>query len=611
MSQQGFVQRYDWQTGNNYIVRPTHPDPEVKLRFNWNAAINIDPFDTSTIYFGSQFIHKSTDKGLTWEVISKDLTTNDPDKQKQSESGGLTMDATGAENHCTILVIEPSPIEQNMIWAATDDGKVHYTQNGGNDWIDVSDNIKGLPKGSWITQIKASNKNKGEALLVANDYRRFNYEPYAFRTTNYGKTWQRIVSQKDVKSYALSIIEDPIEKNLLFLGTDDGLYISMNAGVNWIKWTKGFPTVSVKDLVIHPREHDLIIGTFGRAAWVLDDIRPLRSIAQNNQILNKKLQIFEPPVAYQAAYQQPSGTRFGADAIFNGENKKYGALLSYYIQVDPKLKEEKKPEEGKEDIEDEKDANKTKWDSIKIKIFDGDRLIRTLKQKAPDSTGIYKTVWQMSEKGVSSPSRTLKKEDQEPQGIMVKPGTYKVELSYGDLISETKVSVKSDPRLTVSQKNIDEVYTAGKTLEKMMEVSTEAVKKLVQSKDITSKYQKELQALDKDTYKDEIKLSKEVAKKIDTVIALYIGKEDKRQGITRNPEINILERLNTARYYVSSRQNGITETENTLIKNAKAALQKGIETTNTFFYTTWAEYQKKIEALKTSPFKKVEKFSLE
>ena len=220
------------------------------------------------------------------------------------------MDATGAENHTTILVIEPSPLEKDMLWVGTDDGKVHYTTNGGNSWNDVTKNIKGLPAGSWIAQIKASNKTKGEAILIANDYRRFNYTPYAYRTVNYGKTWTRIVDSDDVQSYTLSIVEDPIEKNLMFLGTDDGLYISFDAGNKWTKWTNGFPTVSVKDLVIHPREHDLIIGTFGRAAWILDDIRPLREMAKNIQVLDKKLELFKPPTAYQAAYQQPTGSRF-------------------------------------------------------------------------------------------------------------------------------------------------------------------------------------------------------------------------------------------------------------------------------------------------------------
>ena len=325
MSQEGYVSRYDWKTGNNYVVRPTHPDADVSLRFNWNAAINIDPTSNNTLYFGSQFVHKSTDKGETWNIISPDLTTNDPDKLKQHESGGLTMDATGAENHCTILVIEPSEVEADMLWVSTDDGRVHYTQDGGTQWNDVTKNIKGLPKGSWIPQIKASKTNKGEALLIANDYRRFNYTPYAYRTKNYGKSWERIVDASDVKSYTLSIVEDVEEPNLLFLGTDDGLYISIDAGTKWNKWSEGFPTVSVKDLIIHPREHDLVIGTFGRAAWVLDDIRPLRAIAKDQKLLQKTVHLFEPPTAYQAAYQQPTGSRFGGDAIFNGENRDSGA----------------------------------------------------------------------------------------------------------------------------------------------------------------------------------------------------------------------------------------------------------------------------------------------
>ncbi|WP_281987523.1 VPS10 domain-containing protein [Aquimarina aggregata] len=614
MSQQGFVSRYDWMTGNNYTVRPTHPDPKVKLRFNWNAAINIDPFDSSTLYFGSQFVHKSTDKGLTWKVISGDLSTNNPEKLKQSESGGLTMDATGAENHCTVLVIEPSTLEQNMLWAATDDGRVHVTQNGGTNWTDVSANIKGLPKGSWIVQIKASNKNKGEALLVANDYRRFNYTPYAYRTKDYGKTWVRIVDQNDVKSYTLSIVEDPIEKNLLFLGTDDGLYISLNAGNNWVKWTKGFPTVSVKDLVIQPREHDLVIGTFGRAAWVLDDIRPLRALAKNTSVLKQKLQIFEPPIAYQAAYQQPTGSRFGADAIYNGDNRDYGALISYYLQVEKKKKEDNDKDEEKEDEDvntDEKEETKVKWDSIRLKVYDGDRLIRTLKQKTPDSTGFHKITWFMDEKGVDRPSRKVIKQDKEPNGVLVKPGNYKLVMEYGDQTSETSIKVQSDPRLQVSTQNINEVYAASKKLEKMMQTASDAVKQLAQSKEVAAKYKKELQKLDKKKFKEQIKSSKGISKKIDSVMAFYIGKIDKRQGITRNPEVTIMQRLGKANQYVSSRKTGITDTEKTLMQQAKDALQDALQKTNTFFTNDWKTYREAIEKLNTSPFKETKNFNLE
>lgn len=608
MSQQGYVSRYDWQTGNNYTVRPTHPNPEVELRFNWNAAINIDPFDNNTLYFGSQFLHKSTDKGETWTVISPDLTTNDPEKLKQNESGGLTMDATGAENHCTILVIEPSPIEKNMLWIGTDDGRVHITQNGGQTYTDVTKNIKGLPLGSWIPQIKASNKNKGEALLIANDYRRFNYTPYAYRTKDYGKTWQRIVDENDVKSYTLSIVEDIEEPNLMFLGTDDGLYVSIDAGNKWTKWTEGFPTVSVKDLVIHPREHDLIIGTFGRAAWVLDDIRPLRAIAKNKQILNQKLELFTPPTAIEAAYQQPTGSRFGGDALYNGENRNSGAHLSYYVKVEDK--KEEVSSEKEEDSKTSEDKNEIKWDSLTLKIYDGERLIRTLKQKAPEKSGIHKWTWYMDEAGVDSPSRRIRERNREPSGVLVKPGTYKLVMSFGDQTSEEMIIVKSDPRLNVSKKNINEVYEASKKLEQMQQVTANAVKQLVESKQIAEKFQSDFKKLDKEKYKEDIKSSKDIIKKIDEIIDIYLGKEDERQGITNTSIVTVNDRLGNAAWYVGSRQNGLTDTETTLIKHAEDAINTALNKTNAFFNTDWKTYQSKMEQLQINLFKPISTFKL-
>ena len=608
MSQQGNVGRYDHITGNNYTVKPTHSDPDVKLRFNWNAAINIDPFDSNTLYFGSQFVHKSTDKGLTWKVISPDLTTNDPEKQKQGDSGGLTMDATGAENYTTILVIEPSPLERNMLWAGSDDGKVHYTQNGGQTWIDVSANLKGLPKGSWIVQIKASNKTKGEALLVANDYRRFNYTPYVYRTTNYGKTWERIVDGTDSKSYALSIIEDPVERNLMFLGTDDGLYISLNAGSSWTKWTHGFPTVSVKDLVIHPREHDLVIGTFGRAAWVLDDIRPLREIAKNSSVLSEDIKVFNPPVAYQSAYQEATGSRFGADAIYNGENREYGALIKYYFKKLPSVSSEKDKDEDDEEKEDEIEEKETKGpskDSIYMKIYDGTRLIRSLKKKIPDSTGIYTWQWYMDEAGVERPSRKIRERKNEPGGTSVKPGNYRIELQYMDKTSTASVTVESDPRLDVSAKSINESYSASKQLEQLTQTAADAVEQLVKSKNTAEELSEKLKKEDDKKFKVEIKASKEIVKKIDSLIALYLGKEDKRQGITRNPEVTVMQRLGTANWYSRSRPNGMTQTENTLIQHAQDQLNDALKETNSFFVTDWVEYKSKLERVEISPFKEI------
>lgn len=417
------------------------------------------------------------------------------------------------------------------------------------------------------------------------------------------------MDSNDVESYTLAIVEDPEVADLLFLGTDDGLYISFDAGEKWTKWTNGFPTVSVKDLVIHPREHDLIIGTFGRAAWVLDDIRPLRAFAANSSLLDKKLNLFEPPTAYQAAYQQPTGSRFGADAMYHGENRGYGAQFSYYLKVE---KPAKKASEDKDKAETAETAEtKVKWDSIHLKIYDGDRLIRSLKRKTPDTTGVYKWNWYMREAGADYPSKRIRKRTREPGGVSVKPGSYKAVMTYGDQTSETMVNVELDPRVKASMASIDQVYDASKKLQNMQQTAADAVKQLIESKTIANDYQSLLKKLDKEKYKEQIKASKDVVKHIDSIVDKFLGKEDKRQGITRNPEVTVMQRLGLARSYVGSRQNGITATETTLIKNAKNAMDKVLGEVNAFFNNEWTEYRSTMEGVQASPFKDTSIFSLD
>lgn len=622
MSQQGNVSRYDWVTGNNYRVKPTHPDPEMELRFNWNSAINIDPFDNSTIYFGSQFVHKSTDKGLTWEVISPDLTTNDPEKQKQMDSGGLTIDATGAENFTTILVIEPSPVEKGMIWTGSDDGKVFFTQNGGKTWNDVSKNIKGMPEGSWVVQIKASANNKGEALLVANNYRRFDYKPYVFRTENYGKSWEKIVDDKDVQSYALSIVQDKEEPNLMFLGTDDGLYVSLDRGENWEKWKNGFPTVPVKDMVIHPREEDLVIGTFGRSFWILDDIAPLKKLAANPALQQKIisgegpiLEAIAPSEAYLTATQQPTGLRFGADATYQGENRSSGAAINYFFKPKETTETSKNANDKRNDdlaannaaSEASADAKK---DSIVLKIFDGERLIRTLKKQAPDSTGIYNFRWYLDEKGADRPSRKIEKNKSEPGGVTVKPGTYKVEVSYGELTTSEEITVKNDPRLPFSEVAANEVYMTGKELEEKTQLAADVVKQLVESREIAENFKSKFQKEDKEKYKEAIESSEKIIEEVDKQIALFLGEEDDRQGIVRSREMNAVNRLSLAAGYVNSRPEGLTSTEEQLMMQANEELKKSLKSVNEFYKEEWTEYRHKMESVEITPFKPVKEFEL-
>ena len=610
-SQQGFVVRYDRETGNNQIVRPTHPDKDVLLRFNWNAAIAQNPFDNSSVYFGSQFLHKTTDKGQTWKIISPDLTTNDPEKQKQFESGGLTYDATGAENNTTITAIAPSSLKEEVIWVGTDDGNIQLTQDGGQSWNKVSTNIKGFPAESWVAQIQASTYNEGEAFVVVNNYRNFDFKPYLFHTTNYGKSWTNLTSGDEVWTYTLSVVQDPEEPNLMFLGTDGGLYFSINKGQNWQKWTNDYPNVPTRDMVIHPREHDLVIGTFGRAIYVMDDIRPLRALAtEGKPVLDKPLKLFTPPTAYQAVNQQPSGSRFGANALFNGENRNSNAMISYLINK-PEQKEEDKEEKKEE--EEESDEEEITYDSLKLKVYTMDgELIRTLREKAPKENGLHRMYWRMDEAGQRGPSRRLTKEDaEEPGGVDVMPGKYKLVMHFGEHKDSTEIEVKFDPRLDVDEADLKARYDFLKSIEKMQETAYEASQRILEAKETADHYIKWMKEKDKEAFKEQIKASKAIKDSLEVLFEPFVGEDfSEKQGIIRTPIPDIGDRIGNAYYYTAASFDKPGDTQERLKKQAEEALKPAIDALNKFFAEDWKAYQEGISELDISLFEEYEAIEL-
>jgi len=633
MSQQGSLGRYDRQTGYVKGIKPTHPEADMKLRYNWNSALALDPFDNGTLYYGSQFVHKSVNKGDTWEIISPDLTTNDPSKQKQHESGGLTMDATGAENHCTILAIAPSPIEKGLIWVGTDDGRVQLTRDGGKSWIDVSSKIAGLPNGAWIPQIKASTFKAGEVYVVVNNYRLFDYKPYLFRSRDYGQTWESVVSaaQLGENNYTLSVVQDAVEPKLLFVGTENGLFVSIDEGKTYTKWTNEFPAgVSVMDLVIHPRESDLVIGTFGRAIFVLDDIRPLREMAkQNSQPLTKTLHVFTPPDAYEVVYQDPAGILFPGNALFKGENKPGGALISYVVNKPAEKKESTsaanteakkgsaKKGETKSEINapegiKEKPESKINYDSVKLEVFDGaGKLINTISQKAPEENGLHRMGWALNEKAERNPSRERARGGQGRGfgrfgGTSVLPGTYKLRLTYGNIKDSTTITVKSDPRLNVPQAIIEQRYAMLKDLQKLTAAATQATDRLRESMDIVEEYEKKL----KDSKRTDLKEATEKTKAMkDSVNALFdfiLGKVDKRQGIVRSPDPTPVSYVQTARGYITRSNDPVSDTDRRVFKQAEDKMNEVVKKVNDFYATSWPPYRTMMEKINLSPFKDYE-----
>jgi photosystem II stability/assembly factor-like uncharacterized protein len=345
MAQNGFLTRWDLKTGEIRDARPA-PPAGGKLRFNWNAGIALDPFEPGTVYYGSQFLHQSVDDGRTWTTISPDLTTNNPAWQKESESGGLTPDASGAEAYTTILAISPSPVARGVIWVGTDDGRVQVTRDGGKSWTSVEGNVHGVPEHTWVPEIRASRFDAGTAFVVFDDHRRSNWTPYLYRTDDFGKTWKSLTT-KEIRGYALAVEQDPADKRLLFLGTEFGLWISGDGGEHWLRDKYGLPTVPVMGLAVHPREHDLVIATHGRALYVVDDVRPLSGL--DAATLREPLHLFAIGAAQQH-WQRFTWSGFGQGAgHFAGENRPYGALITFSLSgPDLPLADEQRERERKE-----------------------------------------------------------------------------------------------------------------------------------------------------------------------------------------------------------------------------------------------------------------------
>ncbi len=621
MSQGGSVSRYDKATGYTQTIRPTHPDPDMKLRFNWNSPIAQDPHNNSTIYYGSQFLHKSTNKGNSWTIISPDLTTNNPDKQKQYESGGLTMDATGAENNTTILAISPSPVKNGIIWIGTDDGNVQLTQDGGSNWMDLTSNIPNMPKESWVAQITASTYNAAEAYVVVNNYRLGDYTSYLFHTSNYGATWNSLITEQ-VEGFTLSFVQDPVEPRLMFLGTEQGLFISIDAGSNWSKWTNGYPSVPTADMVIHPREHDLVIGSYGRAAWVFDDIRPLRELASEGiNILDKPLHVFSAPDGYLAANQQAEGSRFPGNAIYIGDNRPRGARLSVIVNK-PEKKEEKdktktgETKKGKKKkknkktqpqtpvIEDKAEKSKIKFDTLTVMVYNDSELIRTFTRK-PKENGLIRFSWSMDQKGVRSPSRKKTKPNSpEPRGSGVLPGTYKIVMSFGDQKDSTMINILADPRIERPLESMVARQNMQKELEGKITLVTQAMDQLKESKETIESISKQMKDKEGDEYKALKDLSKSTKSAIDSLMDIIVGPDNsKKQGIVGSKDRSISSYLFTARRYLRSGTHNPGPTEERVVQQVDVMIKPILEGVNSFYETAWPDYRKEVEEIDLSPFK--------
>jgi len=325
---------YDYdETRNRYTIDPgehwffrERPDRTLlppQFRFNWSSPFIISSHNSKKVLFGSNYLFQSYDRGDTWNIISPDLTTNDKKLRNTSNGGGLTNSNTGGENHFTIITISDTPIDTTIIWVGTDDGNVQVTKNNGKNWENVKLNIKEVPKKIWVSRVEASKHVKGRAYVTFDNHRFDDNSPYVYVTEDYGKRWKNITSNLP-KDYSVYVIkEDPINPNLLFIGTEESVYFSYDRGLSWEKLGSKLPTVAIHDLVIHPRDGDLIAGTHGRSIWILDDISPLRNLNADNK--NKLFDTRESTqwIRINTGRKQPYFE-------FRGENPPYGSIINFF-----------------------------------------------------------------------------------------------------------------------------------------------------------------------------------------------------------------------------------------------------------------------------------------
>ena len=320
------IWRFDDKIKQSKVVKPLAVKGDPKLRFNWNTAITTSLNNADRLYVGSQFLHVSDDRGDNWRKISLDLTTNDKLKQNQEESGGLSKDNSGAENHCTIFTIAESGLDENVIWVGTDDGNVQVTKNGGKDWENVTLNIPELPKNTWCYHIEASSFDKGTAYAVFDGHTSNDKNTYCYKTADFGKTWKSIITD-DVYGFARSFQEDFENPNLLFLGTEFGLYVTLNGGQNWVKFENNMPATAIHYLEMQKQTNDLVMGTHGRGIIIMDDVSPLRQISE--EMMKKPLTFMQ-----MQAFEMNEKSSFGgtsSETQFVGANPSTNARITYFL----------------------------------------------------------------------------------------------------------------------------------------------------------------------------------------------------------------------------------------------------------------------------------------
>jgi photosystem II stability/assembly factor-like uncharacterized protein len=440
----GTVERFDERTrqAREVEIWPEvtvgTPAADVRYRFNWTFPLAISPHDRHTIYAGSQHVHRTTNEGQTWEVISPDLTLND--KSRQQRSGGLTPDNVGVEYAGVVFALAESPREKGVIWAGTNDGQVQVTRDNGARWTNVTANLPGLPPWGTVSNIEPSRYDVATAYVTVDLHQVNNRDPFIYKTSDYGRTWKSVVGDlpRTVHSYAHCVREDPVKRGLLYLGTENGVYFSQDDGQHWLALQSGLPHAPAHWLTVQEHFNDLVVATYGRGFWILDDVTPLRSLSAD--VLRQPTQLFTPRAAYR--FRNITEPMTMPDDATEGRNPPYGANIDFYLKAAP-------PDEARA--------------AIKMTISDASgKLVRTLEVGKAAVAGVNRVWWDLrtdatTEIKLRTPPRdvpdfkmaadgTRKFPTAGPMSVLVPPGSYTVKLTgTGDVERSQPLVVRKDP----------------------------------------------------------------------------------------------------------------------------------------------------------------------
>jgi len=424
--------------------------PRDSFRFNWSSPLFLSPHNSNIIYFGGNHLFKSPDRGETWSIISPDLSYSDPETT-DPESGGLTRDVTSAETHATLITIAESPIVRGLIWAGTDDGRVHVTRDDGRTWTDVRPNFPEVPRGLWASRVEASNFNEGTAYVSFDGHRSDNFRPWVFKTTDFGQTWTSVSGNLPSDQPIYVIKEDLKNPRLLFVGTEFGVFTSIDGGASWERLMNGLPTVAVHDLVIHPRDGDLIAATHGRSVWILDDITPLQQL--DEEVMAAGAYLFENRRATLWRGISRGATR--GHKLFMGRN--------------PLTIEQQEPGNSPQQLINNAAIHFWLGDQapsqVELLITDlSGEMVHTAQELSTES-GIHRYYWNIrwdpGEEQVAAYERRMEQMRERfggeipagfggmrgPQGEQAGPGTYLVQLTVDGQTYTSTVTVREDPDL--------------------------------------------------------------------------------------------------------------------------------------------------------------------